>query len=173
MSSPLPDLLDPWRAVGNRAVFTGRLELSRLPRLGEILLDTTGEVAFRLEFLRDEGRRPVVLGEAKAELHLCCQRCLREMKYPVDARIALALVTGIDEATRLPERYDPLLVSGGMIRPFELIEDELLLALPQIPAHRAGACSTAAGRSVAAAAVQADSGAVARALADWKDRQEG
>jgi uncharacterized protein len=53
----------------------------------------------------------------------------------------LAFVTGIDEGDRLPDRYDPLLVTNHLIRPRDLIEDELLLGLPQIPRHETGTCS--------------------------------
>jgi uncharacterized protein len=46
----------------------------------------------------------------------------------------------MDEARQLPERYDPLPVSDRLIRPRDLIEDELLLALPQIPMHDPQVC---------------------------------
>lgn len=152
MSSPLPDLLDPWRSVDNRAVFAGRLPLSSLSRLRSALLDSEGDVAFRLAFERDQEDRAVMHGEARAALTLRCERCLGAFEHEVDTQMDLALVAGIDEARQLPDCYDPLVVSEKLIRPRDLIEDELLLGLPQIPAHPADVCGppddTAAGQPV-------------------------
>jgi len=142
MSSTLPDLLDAWRAADSRSVLTGRLPLSSLPRLRPLLLDSAGDVAFRLAFSRDEEQRAVLYGEVTASLSLRCQRCLEALDYRVDGKMALALVTGLDEGRLLPEKYDPLLVSERLIRPRDLIEDELLLGLPQIPMHDPDACGT-------------------------------
>lgn len=144
MSSQLPDQLDPWRAVDSRSVLTGRLPLSSLPRLQGLLLDTSGDVSFRLAFYRDEERRAVLRCEVAATLRLRCQRCLEALDHVVDTGMELAPVSGMEEERRLPERYDPLLVSAGSIRPRDLIEDELLLALPQIPMHEPDVCASTA-----------------------------
>lgn len=79
--------------------------------------------------------------EVEATLKLRCQRCLERLDYQVDANVLSAFVSGIDEERRLPQRYDPLLVSDIPIRPADLIEDELLLALPQIPMHERDLCA--------------------------------
>jgi uncharacterized protein len=141
MSSTLPDLLDPWRAVDSRSVFAGRLPLSSLPRLRVLLLDSAGDVAFRLAFSRDEEHRGVLQCEVVAKLTVRCQRCLEAMSHDVHTSVELALVEGADQERQLLERYDPLLVGDQPIRPRDLIEDELLLGLPQIPMHDPDACS--------------------------------
>jgi len=140
MFSTLPDLIDPWRAADSGTVFAGRLPLRSLARLCGLLIRTSGDVDFRLDFHRDDGGRAVVTGEIRACLSLCCQRCLEEMNHEVAERVQLALVSGIDEAERLPDHYEPLLVEESLIRPRQLIEDELLLALPHIPKHASGGC---------------------------------
>jgi uncharacterized protein len=144
MSSPLPDLLDPWRAADSRSVLTGRLPLSSLPRLRELLIDAAGDVSFRLAFSRDEEHRAVLHGEVSATLRVRCQRCLEALDHVVDNSMVLALISGMDEERQLPERYDPLLVSERRIRPGDLIEDELMLALPQIPMHEPHVCGSKA-----------------------------
>jgi len=147
MSSPLPDLLDPWRAADSRSVFAGRLPLSSLPRLCASLLDIAGDVRFRIAFYRDEARRAVLKCEVAATLKLPCQRCLEALDHQVDTGALLAVVSGIDEERQLPEHYDPLPADEGMIRPRDLIEDELLLAIPQIPMHEPDACRIEARES--------------------------
>ena len=72
--------------------------MSSLARLCAVLVDTAGDVVFRLAFCRDEDRRAIVLGEVKAKFELRCQRCLEAVASEVDARMALALVRGMDEA---------------------------------------------------------------------------
>ncbi len=140
MSSPLPDLIDPWRAVDAGAEFEGALPLSGLPRLAESLRETAGEVGYRLAFARDLEGRGNLRGEIVARLVLTCQRCLGAMEWDVTAPLDLALISGLGEARLLPEELDPLLVSEASIRLLDLIEDELLLALPQIAMHEPGEC---------------------------------
>ena len=139
MSAPLKDLFDPWRAVDNHAVLVGRQPLSSLPRVRGLLLDAEGDASFRLAFFRDETHRAVLRCEVAATLRLRCQRCLEVLDHRVDANTLLALVSDIDR--ELPDRYDPLMVSDKPMRPRDLIEDELLLALPQIPMHDPVVCA--------------------------------
>lgn len=168
MSSTLPDLLDPWRAIAARAEFAGTLPLSRFSRLRDGLSDTGGELRFRLVFSRDSERRGVILGEIGARLSLVCQRCMGSFDHDVDSLIELAIVSGLDEARGLPERYDPLLVTGDPIRPADVLEDELLLALPQIPMHPLGACDLPCRRAdVDAASMETGEVRPFSALAEW------
>ncbi len=141
MSSVLPNLLDPWRAVDSRLVLVGRLPLSSLPRLRGSLVEATGDARFRLAFSRDEAQRAVLRCEVVATLKLRCQRCLEALDHKVSTDTLLALVLRMDEERHLPEPYDPLPVSNESIRPGDLIEDELLLALPQIPMHEPTLCA--------------------------------
>ncbi len=140
MSSPLPDLIDPWRAVDAGAAFEGAWPLSDLPRLRESLREVVGKVGYRLVFARDLEGRGILRGDIEARLVLTCQRCLGALAWDVNAPLGLALISGLDEARLLPEELDPLLVSEASIRLLDLIEDELLLALPQIAMHEPGEC---------------------------------
>ena len=140
MFAPLPELVDPWRAVEAGAEFRGSLPLARMARLREALRESAGEARFRLAFSRDLEGRGVLGGEIEARLVLTCQRCLEALEFPVLTTLDLVLVSGLDEAGLLPEDLDPLLVPAEPLRLADLIEDELLLALPQIPRHDPGEC---------------------------------
>jgi uncharacterized protein len=73
------------------------------------------------------------------------------MAVHVDAPIALALVHGVAGADDLglaavegvPEDLDPLPLGQDAIRPLDLVEDELLLAIPQIALHPVQKCGWA------------------------------
>ncbi len=117
-----------------------------LPRLAGAVADTGGGVELRLVFDRGESGRAAITGFVKADLVLECQRCLSPMAASIESRLSIALVGSIEEAGRLPEHYDPLLLDEPRIRLLDIVEDELLLSLPQIPRHEEGECCAAGGR---------------------------
>jgi uncharacterized protein len=45
----------------------------------------------------------------------------------------LGVIGDIAEEALLPENYEPVLVQHGRLALLDLVEDELLLALPQVP----------------------------------------
>ena len=143
MSEVLPASIDPWQAVARRVAFAGTVSLSALPRLAGLLapeaLGEASPVEYRLAFEHDSARRPVVLGSVRALLPLECQRCLGVVEHRVEAEIRLLLTPG-EAAGDPPEPYEALPVSDERLAPLDLIEDELLLALPQIPTHPIGLC---------------------------------
>ena len=114
--------------------------MGSLPRLSECLFETAGEVGFELRFARDGRRRATLTGRIKAVLILECQRCLEAVTFPVDADLSVAFVERHEQAVRLPETLDPFLVEAGQIHFMDVIEDELLLQLPQVAMHAQGAC---------------------------------
>ncbi|MCU7904998.1 MAG: DUF177 domain-containing protein [Candidatus Thiodiazotropha sp. (ex Epidulcina cf. delphinae)] len=145
MSKRFPDRLDPWRFADLGKEFGGALPLDAFPRLSACLLRPVGEVGFKLIFGHDRGRdgqrRAVLNGWVRADLSLQCQRCLEEVVYPVDAGLSVAFVRGPEEAEQLPESLDPCPVEDDQVAFMDLIEDELLLALPQVAMHDSGVCS--------------------------------
>lgn len=140
MSERLPQLLDPRRAVALGSHFEGEARLSEFARLSPLLEECRGSAIYRLGFGVDVQGLPVMTGSVSTTLTLCCQRCNGRLLLPVDSRWTLALVDGIDEMANLPEAYDPLLVDNPLMRPLDLVEDELILALPPIPRHAEGSC---------------------------------
>ena len=139
MSADVPEVLDAWRMVAARREFAGRLPLSALPRLREALADAEGELAFTLSFDRDALRVPYVELGIEAQLPLLCQRTLQRFVFPVGMVQRLGLLRAGDEEAEaaeaaLPPGYEALEVGeDGAIRPADLVEDELILAIPVVP----------------------------------------
>jgi len=77
-----------------------------------------------------------VEGQIEAVLELTCQNCLQAVQWPVKNTVKLGIVTSVDQADRLPEDYEPLLVDEEKILLKNIIEDELLLILPAFPKHQ-------------------------------------
>jgi uncharacterized protein len=134
MSAELPDILDAWRMVTARREFEGRVALAALPRLRDALAGAEGEVVFALGFDRDALRVPYLELKLDAELPLQCQRTLQRFGFPVHTVQRLGLIRDEADEAGLPPGYEPLLVpEDGMLRLLDLVEDELILALPVVP----------------------------------------
>jgi uncharacterized protein len=125
--------------VAAKRVFEGRLKLSSLSRLRDVLCDDEGMleegiVRFAVEFDRDALQVPFVEVRVDAELPLECQRSLQVFMHPVHVVQRLGLILDEADEAGLPPDYEPLLVpADGMLRPAELVEDELILAVPVVP----------------------------------------
>jgi uncharacterized protein len=142
MLSRTPDFLDPRQFADLGKRISGTLLLASFPRLAQALADPSGQAEYELKFTRDDKRRACISGFVKAALILQCQHCLELMTWNVNAAINLIAVEGLDEAERLPEAVEPLLLTEARICVSDLLEDELLLSLPQVPRHGQGECAT-------------------------------
>ncbi len=133
MSHPVPDVLDAWRMVAARREFEGRIPLAAMTRLASSLFDTEGEVRYRLSFGIDGLRVSYVELGIEAELPMECQSSLKRFLFPVQISQRLGLIREEADEAALPEEYEALLVGAdAMLRPAELVEDELILALPVV-----------------------------------------
>lgn len=131
----LPEVLDAWRMVAARRGFEAVLPLASMTRLRDSLVDAEGDVRVAIEFDRDALQVSYVELRIEAELPLECQRSLQRFLYPVRLVQRLGLIRDEADEAGLPEDYESLLLpEDGMLRPAELVEDELILAIPVVPA---------------------------------------
>lgn len=135
MVSRLPDSVLPARLADRGVELAGEIPLRGMRRLGASVLSTEGAVAIKLAFSRDEKGLRYVSGTVAARLSLRCQRCLEPMEVPIVGRVALGVVESEVEGNRLPPELEPLLVGPDPLSLVELVEDELILALPLVPLH--------------------------------------
>jgi uncharacterized protein len=56
--------------------------------------------------------------------------------YPIQTQSHLAIVCEAAEISYLPDSYEPLLLEAELLVVNELIEEELLLAIPDFPRHQ-------------------------------------
>ena len=130
----VPETLDAWRMVAARRQFEGRLPLAALSRLSGSLADAAGECRFALEFGQDALQVPFVELSIEAGLPLVCQRSLERFVFPVRTVQRLGLIRDEADEAALPPGYEALLVpEDGLLRPADLVEDELVLAVPVVP----------------------------------------
>ncbi|MBL6987515.1 MAG: DUF177 domain-containing protein [Methylobacter sp.] len=134
MLARLPEYIDPLHLADTRGELKGQIPISSLDRLADLLFNDTGAVTVDLYFGR-EGRLAKIEGHIEAVLELECQNCLQALQWPIKSSIKLGIVTSIDQADRLPEDYEPLLVVEGKMPLKNIVEDELLLIVPAFPKH--------------------------------------
>jgi uncharacterized protein len=141
MSGPLPERIDPLRLAESGRELRGSLPLAALQRLVPSLHATEGVVDVELSGTK-EGRIRRLDGHLVTTLKMVCQRCLEPVTLPVEVRFRLGMVTSEEQAERLPEELEPLLITEPTLLLAELIEDELILALPIVALHPAdSACA--------------------------------
>jgi len=109
------------------------MPLNRMVRLRPLLADTSGEAHFVTGFEFDGQGRVTIQIEVEASLPLICQRSLEPYLEPVQRRSLLGVIENMAEEALMPENYEPMLVENGKLAMLDLVEDELLLGLPQVP----------------------------------------
>lgn len=135
MTEFVPKFIDPLSLIKQQADRQGTTPIALLPRLCESLTAPDGEVRWQLHFRR-QGNVAAITGSVTTELILQCQCCLERLIWPVEAPINLGVVTSLDEANLLPEPFEPLLLdTETQISLLDIVEDEVILALPIIPRH--------------------------------------
>ncbi len=134
MSPPWSKPLDIDRLADGEADIDFAVPLAELPRLRSQLAGIEGHVDGRAHFTRESGFVVADLVMSGAAT-LVCQRCLETMTKPVEGSVRVALITAESDVSRVPEHLEPVLAPGGRIAVGELVEEELLLALPIVPLH--------------------------------------
>jgi uncharacterized protein len=132
MPNTLPDNLDPWRMVQARRMFQGELLLVQMPRLLGSLAESHGSVSYDVEFGADDFGIAYIDLKLDAGLPMVCQRTLQVFVQPVRVDQRLGLISDEAREASLPEGYEPLLVTNSQLQLKDVIEDELILALPLV-----------------------------------------
>lgn len=142
MSDRLPVHVDPVSLAEKGRAIEGHVPVEAFRRLAGWLHTSEGALDVALRFGRDDAGRHVVAGRLRGELELLCQRCLAPYRLPVDVQLALVLVASEAAANALPDELDALVVDAQRsMHTVDMIEDDLILALPLVPrCERGGDC---------------------------------
>ena len=133
----LPAFIDPQRlAAGNRTL-SGSVATRNMSRLHEAVLTADEQVRVALWFAPHGECRGEIGGTVELTVRLQCQRCLHPVAVRLAPEVRLGLVQSEDQADQLPAELEPMLVHDDQCRLQDLVEDELLLALPLVPMHSA------------------------------------
>ncbi len=139
MTSRLPVQIDPIRLADEGIRLQGELSGSELPRWRAFSVpgSEAEPVVVDLQFERAAQGARRMQGTIHGRVEMLCQRCLRPMSVAISAKPFLGLVPA--DAAEEADEAETLRVTAP-IKLAELVEDELLLAMPMIPVHAEADC---------------------------------
>ena len=141
MFPDLPYKIVPGRLAEAGACIEGRLELSKMPRLAELLNDNRGVVDLKLAFSRSGDGITCINGGYRTDLLLVCQRCLEPFAVKLAHAINVGIVFEGTTLKKIPASMEPLVLKQETMQLADFIEDEILLGLPISPMHRLEDCA--------------------------------
>lgn len=134
MPPPWSQPLDVDRLARGEAELEFDVPLAELPRLKARIAGIGGSVHGTARFGQQSGFAVADLVFAgKATLQ--CQRCMQAMELPIEGTTHVALIFAEADAAEVPDELEPVLAREGRTSAGELVEEELLLALPIVPLH--------------------------------------
>ncbi len=134
MSRDFPDWVNPDKAAAAERVFVGSVTTCKLARLAGLIVEgEPGELRFELRFHLDGQRQSCVDVTVEGEVPMQCQRTLATYRQPISSRSLVGIVGSEQDAEALPEDYEVRLCPDARLELLDLVEEELLLALPLVP----------------------------------------
>ncbi|HEY5603521.1 MAG TPA: YceD family protein [Gammaproteobacteria bacterium] len=143
MSQRLPEYIEPYRLAETQRILTGALSIARMKRLVSLLASDTGDANINLVFGVDEAGQAYAAGEVQACVTMQCQRCMESMPVTVNAKVSLGFIRTETQAQGLPSHYEPFIAEEEASL-LDLVEDEIILALPAVPLHEPDQCAVKA-----------------------------
>lgn len=134
LESTLPDQIKPLKLAKRSSSLTGKWSLDKFVRLTADAVDDVGEVSIKAEFSRDEGF-PSLAGKATAGVKFECQRCLEPVVVTLEVDLNVAFVSTEEQMESIPEPFEAVLLEDEEISLIEVVEEELILALPLVAYH--------------------------------------
>ena len=137
----LPIKIDPVRCAVKRLDYEGFFDRAQFVRLAESVIDVIDDVEAKLSFGTDAQGLTTIEGSAQTRVKLECQRCGDAFEHRCDVEFIYTPLSAKVEEEELPEAYEPIeLDENGEIDLHQILEDELILSLPQVAMHPMDVC---------------------------------
>ncbi len=131
----LPSRFNPAELARGRQHCKVTLPVTHFKRFSELLASQGGEAVATVAFSL-QGRQAVAEGSLQAEVEVTCQRCLQPVPLQISTEFSFGFVLNEEDAESLDESLDPVLTdSHGELTVVDLLEDELILQVPQRVVH--------------------------------------
>ncbi len=134
MAKSLPDSIELNSAVRKEYQLQGEVWLSELDRMPlELIHSKDAPIKYEILFRHSKS----VLGEAiiriESKLELICQRSLEPFEFELNTNNTIGFISEIEDEAKLDANVSPSWVDDMLVEPKALLEDEILLMLPDIP----------------------------------------
>ena len=115
----------------------GAWPVAGFSRLRDLLRTDEGTLQYELLGVAQERGYPALRLRIVGTLQLVCQRCLGALEFPlqIDVSLGLAATQAEIDAEPLEAEGPERIVAGKEMAVRDLVEDEVLLAIPLAPRH--------------------------------------
>lgn len=127
-------VIDPFRFARKGEQLEINLSLSAAGRLLGVIASRS-EITLQLNGCRNENKRLVLDGRISGSVSVVCQVCLKPMPMPVEIDFVLFPVASEQQAERLQEDLEALLINDNLLELTELVSNELILSMPVAVSH--------------------------------------
>ena len=147
-ANTFPTQIEPFKWAEQGFTWSGQVPLTRFVRIAQENQSPIAQQQVQVDcrlYLDDYYNVAWLDGELSVQLNMQCQRCLEPVEVPVHTTVHLALLADEEQAARLDEDADFVILSeeqivhgadgSDAIDLIELLEDELLLSVPISPRH--------------------------------------
>lgn len=140
---PLPKRVPVSGFCGSTRPLDQSVPVNSLPRLSALLAEPAGTVAVRLGGRRDTRGACWVQGRIEGVLCLQCEHCMDVFDWPLALDLEIRVVAGEQEEARMIAEADTWMAQDDALSMAELVEDEIILALPLVARCTDATCGDA------------------------------
>ncbi|HEY9828099.1 MAG TPA: YceD family protein [Stenomitos sp.] len=121
----------------DKGLLQGELPIASLTRVLDMLVDSTGNLSYRVEGRLGPRNRPQLVLQLDGRLSVLCQRCLEGIDYLLEVCRVFEFVDDDEELAQeeIEDDSKDFLPVQGEFDVVALIEDEVILDLPSAPRH--------------------------------------
>lgn len=135
MNTELPLHIDPLLFAQQEREIQGEIRIADLPQIVGLTTQPDNLLKIVMSFSKSSLQYPFLKGTIKGEIVQMCQRCLGDTITKIDEKFELLLVTSEMSPTAEQEGHDIFEYDETTIDTVELIEEEVMLALPIVAKH--------------------------------------
>jgi len=156
LNRQLPHQINLRKFVDRGVILEGVVDISRFKQFAQGLSSEAGQAAVKLRFFQGARGKKLIEGSVDVVVQQDCQRCLLPLQSRLEIELNLVLITDSEadpQAVCLPREplpgqvqnpetvvYEPLVLDNEEVDLVDIIEDDLVLALPMIPYHDLETC---------------------------------
>ena len=131
----LPEYADVRKVFLQEQEISGSVPLTNLVKLKGVLNSDNGRLFVNLRFYKNKYGQRIIAGKLRAAIEVLCQRCLQPLEQLIEDDINLAVIDREEDANGLEEKYDPWVCKEHKLSLSDLVEEQLILALPIVSLH--------------------------------------
>lgn len=127
--------------AARRAGLSGEYRVADMHRLVAHVGTDNGTVAVTFSFApRTAGWLALDLN-FRSCLSVTCQRCLKPFELELSEQVEMGVLIDGDSVAALPDDVEPVVFDGDRLSLLQLIEDEMIVAVPLVPKHAPEHCA--------------------------------